>query len=79
MATSTINSMSDIGRALASKEGAIYLKQMNDLIDRELSAVDRKIRSGLDKTAYESAQQQLRALHSAKLIIKSIHLYHDSQ
>lgn len=79
MATLPVNSMSDIGRALASKDGAIYLKQMNEIIDREISAVDRQIRGGLDKDSYAQAQQKLRAMNSAKLIIKSIHLFHDSQ
>jgi hypothetical protein len=77
--STTINSMSDIGRALASKDGEFYLKQLNDLLDRESSAVDRKIRGGLDKDQYARAQQHLRAIASAKLIIKSIYLYHASQ
>jgi hypothetical protein len=77
--SSTINSMSDIGRALASKDGEIYLKQLNTLLDLQASAVDRKIRAGLDKKAYDQAAQHLKSIASAKLIIKSIYLFHANQ
>jgi hypothetical protein len=74
-----INSMSDIGRALSSKEGEIILKQFNDLLDLQASSVNRQIRGGLDKQQYAQAQHHLNAVASAKLIIKSIYLFHHQQ
>lgn len=68
--------MSDIGRALASKECEIHLKQLNNAIDQEIAKVERSQRTGLDKAAYELSKEQIRALHSAKVILKSISLFH---
>lgn len=75
---SSIQSMSDIGRVLASKDGEFALKKFNDIIQAEVGQVERRMRSGLDKKEYQACEEQLKSLQSAKLILKSIHLYHSA-
>lgn len=71
-----VEPMSEIGEALASKDGAIHLKKLTELLDLELIKVDQAVRRGLDKEAFEKIKAQQMALASAKLVLKTIHIYH---
>jgi hypothetical protein len=70
--------MSEIGRALASANGAIVQKQLDDVLTVEMKKAQLAARQGLSKQGFEDHGVRVRALESAKLIVKSIALYHSA-
>lgn len=72
----TTNPMSDIGRALTGVNGEKALKDFQAFIDNEQAKLKTSMRQGLSKQDYDLASMKLRAWDSARLILKSIHLYH---
>ena len=73
--------MSAIATALASNQSALTQKQFNALIDAQIANCERQKRSpkGLDKEAFEAVNNHILALNSAKLIIKSVALFHNAK
>lgn len=71
-----VSPMSDIGRCVSDKNGAQYVKEVLAFIENEQNQLLTKMRKGLAKQEYENAKAKVRAWNSAKLILKSIHLYH---
>lgn len=72
----TLLAMTDIGSLLSSKESALHSKQLNEQLDAALARVQNQIRKGLARDAYAIAQQETRALQSAKLVIRTVALAH---
>ena len=73
--------MSHIAVELAGKEGALTIKQLNALLDAQISNEERKKRSpkGLDKAAFDAVNERIFAINSAKLILKSVSLFHSAK
>lgn len=70
--------MSHIAVELTGKDGAIAMKQLNELLDAQIGDWERKKRSpkGLDKAAFDAVNERIFAINSAKLVLKSVSLFH---
>lgn len=64
-----------IGKLLQGKEADFHYGQLARILDDEIASIRAKLRNGLPRDAYELATAKLHALHTSKMVIKSIQIY----
>ena len=74
-----IPSMSELGHALASVNGTVIHRQLDDAIRASQARLANEARRGLSKEAFEDNKEAVHAFACASLILQSIALFHQSQ